>query len=263
MARIRRSVEPYSFVPSNLEQTFPSGSAGPSGDGGEFAHALFAPIRYEPGYGYPLIVWLHGCGGDERQLPRMMPCLSLRNYVAAAPRGLPLAGGDGAHRRGFGWQQTVDHIQSAQQRVFDCVELAGRQFHVAPGRVFLMGNDAGGTMALRIALSNPDRFAGAISLCGAFPSGGAPLGNLLAARRLAVFLAADRESLCYPASQVCSDLRLLHSAGLSVTLRQYPRGQRLIAQMLADVDRWIIDEITAPRRPAVEANAEWSREIES
>ena len=36
----------------------------------ETTAALFAPMHYEPGYAYPLIVWLHGPGGDERQLNR-------------------------------------------------------------------------------------------------------------------------------------------------------------------------------------------------
>ena len=49
--------------------------------------ALFAPLHYEKNYAYPLIVWLHGPGGDEGQLKRIMPCISTRNYAAVAPRG--------------------------------------------------------------------------------------------------------------------------------------------------------------------------------
>ena len=263
MPPTRRFAEPYCFAPQGLEQTFAIDPAKLCGGTGDFAHALFAPMHYEPGYAYPLIVWLHGCGGDERQLQQVMPLVSLRNYLAVAPRGLPLPDAAAAERHCYGWRQTEDHTQRAQQRVFDCVELVGRQFHVAADRVFLMGTDRGGTMALRIALSHPSRFAGVISLCGAFPRGGRPFGNLVAARRLGVFLATDRGSRRYPASQVCADLRLLHAAGLSVTLRHYPGGRHLIRQMLADVDRWIIDEITASQTPCVESDAEWSREAES
>ena len=50
-------------------------------------HALFAPLHYESNYAYPLIVWLHGANDDERQLKRIMPFVSLRNYVAVSPRG--------------------------------------------------------------------------------------------------------------------------------------------------------------------------------
>src|SRR5580658_5486284 len=54
-------------------------------------HSTFAPMHYEPGYSYPLLVWLHGAGCDERQLLRIMPLVSMRNYVAVAPRGVPVA----------------------------------------------------------------------------------------------------------------------------------------------------------------------------
>ena len=104
-------------------------------------------------------------------------------------------------------------------------------------------------MALRLAMSHPGRFAGVISLCGAFPTGGTPFGNLVAARRLGMFLATGRGSREYPAAQVCEDLRLLHTAGLSITLRQYPCGHELMPQMLADVDRWIMEQINPPPAP--------------
>ena len=55
-------------------------------------HASFAPQHYESGYSYPLLVWLHGPGCDERQLLRIMPQISMRNYVAIAPRGLLVSG---------------------------------------------------------------------------------------------------------------------------------------------------------------------------
>ena len=117
-------------------------------------------------------------------------------------------------------------------------------------------------MAMRIAMSHPDRFAGVLSLCGAFPSGHTPFCNLVAARRLGVFLATGRGSIEYPAARVCEDLRLLHTAGLSITLRQYPCGHELMPQMLADVDRWIIEQITSPQPAPAESAAEWSRDAE-
>jgi phospholipase/carboxylesterase len=125
-----------------------------------------------------------------------------------------------------------------------------------------MGFDHGGTMAMRIAMNHPSHFAGVISLCGSFPAGRTPFGNLIAARRLGVFLAAGRFSLEYPAEQVCEDLRLLHTAGMSITLRQYPCGHELMPQMLTDVDRWIIEQIAPPRVAPVESDAEWTCESE-
>ena len=258
MPRTRHSTEPHSSVPPSPQSVFQVTSASFSAHDFDFPHALFAPMHYVPGYAYPVIVWLHGCGTDERQLQRVMPLVSMRNYIAVAPRGVQLPEAGETTRPRYGWTQTDEHIQQAEQRVFDVIELAGRRFHVSRRRVFLAGFGDGGTMAMRIAMSHPDRFAGVLSLCGAFPNGRTPFGNLVAARRLGILLATGRGSSEYPAAQVCEDLRLLHTAGLSVTLRQYPCGHELIPQMLADVDRWIIEQITSPLATPVETNSEWS-----
>jgi phospholipase/carboxylesterase len=206
------------------------------------SRACFAPVHYEPNYAYPLFVWLHGPGSDERQLVRIMPLLSMQNRVAVAPRGFRTASADGA-REGLGWPQDADHIHAAEQRVWEGIEAAARKFHVAADRVFLAGFDSGGTMAFRIAMNYPDRFAGVISLGGPFPSGQTPFGQWTRARRLAVLLAVGRDSEYYPPERVCADLRLFHAAGISVTLRQYPCGHAMSEQMLGDVNRWIMDEI--------------------
>ncbi|MFZ1936990.1 MAG: alpha/beta hydrolase-fold protein [Thermoguttaceae bacterium] len=256
MAWTRHSTEPHPSAAPSVESGFQVNLASFSIEESDFPHALFAPMHYTPGYAYPLIVWLHGRGSDERQLQRVMPLVSMQNYVAVAPRGLQMPDAAETGRPCYEWLQTEEHIQRAGQRVFDAIGLAGRKFHVSPQRVFLAGFDGGGTMAMRIALGHPQRFAGVLSLCGAFPSGRTPFCNLVAARRLAIFLATGRGSLRYPAEQVCDDLRLLHTAGLSVTLRQHPCGDELMPQMLADVDRWIIEQITAPPPVPAKSNAE-------
>ena len=71
----------------------------------------------------------------------------------------------------------------------------------------------------------------------------------MAARRLPAFLALGRDSEVYGPDKACDDLRLLHTAGVSVTLRQYPCGHELTTQMLRDVDRWIMEQITMPPEP--------------
>jgi len=209
---------------------------------------LFGPKHYEANYAYPLIVWLHSPGGDERQLVRIMPTISLRNYVAVAPRGFRPSGG-ASERPGYVWPQTRDDIHEAECRVVEAMEAAARTFHVTADRVFLAGFGAGGTMAFRVALNSPNLFAGVISLCGDFPHGHMPFGRLTESRQLPVLLAVGRDSHVYPPAKACDDLRLLHAAGMSIILRQYPSGQELTEQMLRDVDRWIIDQITAQARP--------------
>jgi phospholipase/carboxylesterase len=203
-------------------------------------HTLFSPLHYEPNYAYPLVIWLHGQAGDERQLQKIMPLVSMRNYVAVGIRG-PVESPLG---RGYFWPSNDEATSIAKQRVFDAIDIATARFNVNPERIFLAGYQCGGTMALRVALACPQMFGGALSIGGAFPSGHSPLARLAQIRKLPLFLAHGRDSTTYTVDDVCEELRLFHSAGLAVTVRQYPCGDELTTQMLHDADVWMMERVT-------------------
>jgi phospholipase/carboxylesterase len=207
-------------------------------------HSLFAPLHYERKYAYPLLVWLHGPGDNETQLKRIMPLISMRNYVAVAPRGTSRADGKLGGDRRFAWRQDEEETAQAEARVFQCIERAGERFHIHPRRIFIGGYDCGGTMAFRLGVNRPDVFAGVLSICGAFPRGNRPLLHFDQCRNIPLFLAHGRDSTEYSADRVCEDLRLFHTAGMSVTLRQYPCGDEVTTQMLSDMDCWMMEQVT-------------------
>jgi phospholipase/carboxylesterase len=215
-------------------------------------HALFAPLHYESNYAYPLLVWLHGPGDDERQIQRIMPMISVRNYVGVAPRGNVKASG---RCGGFAWNDSLAGFGLAEQDVFESIDAASTRFHIAPRKIFLAGYHCGGTLALRIALRSPDRFAGVLSLGGAFPQSDSPLSRLNDARSIRLFIAQGRTSNFYSEESLCDNLRLIHSAGLSVTIRHYQCGDELTTGMLHDMDVWMMEivtgEVTSPKHPPV------------
>lgn len=199
----------------------------------------FAPLHYEPNYSYPLLVWLHDDGGNSRELLKVMPLISMRNYVGASIAGEPLVSG-----RGRAWRQSAEGTIAAENQLADAIELATQRFRIHDQRIFLAGNGAGGTLAVRLALRNPERFAGALTIGGSFPTGQSPLSMLAAARRLPLFIAQCRDSERYPVEQLCDELRLFHTAGLAATIRQYPCGDEVTTQMLHDVDVWLMERVT-------------------
>ena len=183
---------------------------------------------------------------------RIMPLVSMRNYVAVAPRGTLIA--DATSPSGcFGWQQARRASQPGRD--------ANLRQH-RPGDAeaeHRAAADFSGGLRLRRhhGLSRGDEASG--GLCrGAF------LGRVVSHRLHAVgqadrgAAAADLPSGRPPqhrlsARRVCDDLRLLHAAGLSITLRDYPCGQELPPQMLSDVDRWVIEQIQAAASATAEA----------
>jgi phospholipase/carboxylesterase len=215
----------------------------PAADGELAAGCTFSPIHYEPNYAYPLIVWLHGHQGEPADLLRVMPWISLRNYVAVAPRGTRWVDAWDPNR-GSTWGESPQDLELAVSKIEELIEQTAAEFHIATHRIFVAGSDGGGTMALQLGLRCPHWFAGAISVGGRFPRSHAPLAPLSAARQLPLLLLHGRDSQDYPIDQLCSDLKLLHLAGMRAMVRQYPCGQEVTTAMLSDMNAWIMQQVT-------------------
>ena len=142
------------------------------------------------------------------------------------------------------WRQTPATIAAAMDAVEAAIARATARCHVSPSRIFLAGLDAGGTMALRLALNAPERFAGVASIGGPLPRGLQPMSNLLRARKMPVWIAHGRDSESYTEHQLCDELRLFHVAGMSLNVRQYPCGQEVTTQMLSDLNAWVMQVVT-------------------
>lgn len=203
-------------------------------------YSLFGPVHYEGRYAYPLLVWFHDEGSSEAELPRLMPYVSVRNYVAGAVRGTA-SSGSGSQR--FGWDRSAAGVSEAIDRTRQCMDAATSEYNIHERRVFLAGYGAGGTAALQVALSAPEWFAGAISIGGPAPRGNAPLRQINRARKLPLMLSYCRDGAEYPPSRVGEDLRLFHAAGFPLAVFQYPGEHDLTTIMLQDMDRWIMDRV--------------------
>ena len=210
--------------------------------------STFSPLHYEPNYAYPLLVWLHGPNDDDRQLQQIMPLVSMRNYVAIAPRG------NRALEVGFTWDHSPQGMTTTTNAVFDCISSAKEKFNIAPDRIFIGGYQQGGTAAFRVGLNHPESFAGILSVAGPFPEGQTPLRHLDRLRTLPMFIAHGRDSELYPVEQTCEELRLFHAGGLSLTLRQYPVADELDSQMLRDMDVWMMELVTGQSSSDSEAS---------
>lgn len=203
--------------------------------------STFAPLHYEPNYAYPLIIWLHTPGETERQIMRVMPMMSLRNYVSVAIRGNLSFGQNGLPKEGFYWDAT--NYETAYASVLEALASIRQRYKINSKRIYLAGCEEGGTMAQRLAFRNPECFNGVISFDGAVPDDIMLLERYRELRQLRFFYAISRGSRTCPTEAMCGNLRVLHSAGLCVSLKTYPTMGSLQLDMLRDADRWIMGGI--------------------
>ena len=212
-------------------------------------HILFSPMHYEPKYAYPLLVWLHGTGGDERQLMRIMPLISTRNYVAVAPRGLPIEQPVAQpafdlnvstilHRpkEQHDWILSDDHLATVEQRIFDCIAVAQERCNIANHRIFIAGFGTGGTAALRLATLYPECFVGVAAFGGEMPPENRIFPCWQMTQSPSVFLGIDETD----PDHACRMMELFHTAGLTAEVREYPDTKTLTHAMLQDMNRWMM-----------------------
>jgi pimeloyl-ACP methyl ester carboxylesterase len=163
-------------------------------------------------------VWLADPLGPPVDLGRCMPRVSLRNFVA-----VEAAGGATA-------------VWRAVDRVTD-------RLSIHPRRIWLVGHDSAGTEAFRIACRHPESFAGVVSLGGAFPLDESLFARIDAVRRLPMLYCCTAADAARAADRTDRMLRLFHAAGATLAMRIYPRRRDLVKAALADVSRWLMDEI--------------------
>jgi phospholipase/carboxylesterase len=204
--------------------------------------SFFLPLHYTSSYEYPLVVWLHCNGFNENQIDHVMPYISLRNYVGVGIRGTRAADSFG-HR--FDWHDSPAAVAATHDAVVEAIDEAGERFSVHPRRIVLAGYRDGGTMALRIAMRQPDRFAGAISLGGRMPQGAIRNVNQLRQRRLPMLWQWGQGNADYTEENLKRDCRSSMIIGGQVEVRQYPGNDEMDTVTLRDVDEWIMRRIVS------------------
>ncbi len=200
--------------------------------------SLFVPDNYEPGYAYPLIVWLEG--SETQDLPSLMSQISPQNYL-----GLALGHPPGSGKLG-GLGQGADSELAASQledHLYDSVCRLRRCYHVHSERIYVAGFAEGATTALSLLLRRPEWLAGAIALHGTLPDRRRSLARFRDLQGKRVLLATGARDQLATAGQIVRTGRLLHSAGLDVTTRIDDAGRELTPSGLRQIDHWVMEAL--------------------
>ncbi|MEM6979367.1 MAG: phospholipase [Planctomycetota bacterium] len=208
--------------------------------------SILTPVGYQPNYRYPLIIWLHGDGGAERQVHRVAPHISTRNYVFAGVRGVQASDIRGSR---FEWPASRRCVAAATDAVFETIDEVCEKHAIHTDRILLAGYQSGATMACRIALKHPDRFAGLVRMSGQFPSGQHVMADLtrLRQRRLPMLWQQAINGSDDDSAELSRDLQLARCLRARLEVRQYVGDDVMNDVALRDIDRWCFDTIICPR----------------
>jgi len=155
----------------------------------DMPYRLYIPESYDPAADNPLVVALHGYGGDQNyffnaraDLPAL---LEQHGLVFVAPMGLaidgwygaplnvpgdaPRSGGDDTPTPGRTPEEETQYRALSEQDVLNVIDMVRRDYRIDPDRIYLMGHSMGGYGTWWLGQKHADLWAAIAPMSGVLP----------------------------------------------------------------------------------------------
>ncbi len=172
-------------------------------------YRLFLPDSYDGSKPVPLVVALHGMGGDENSM--------FDSYGGTLKRE--------AARTGFavvcpkGRDTASMYRGAAEQDVMDVLAAVRRDYKIDSKRIYLMGHSMGGFGTWSVAMDHPDVFAA----LGPISGGGNP-ANMAKISRIPEYVVHGDDDRTVPVTQSRTMVEAGRKAGAHIVYVEVPGG---------------------------------------
>jgi dipeptidyl aminopeptidase/acylaminoacyl peptidase len=224
------SVDPIAGLDGDLRLAYASPA-----DGERVPFRIFVPPGVDASKPMPLVVALHGAGGDENAFMDRYSGLykkeaQARGYLAVAVNGRgPYTGYRG----------------TAERDVLDVTDLVQKVWKVDPDRVYLMGHSMGGMGTVAIGFDHAERWAAVAPIAG-YGQGEGPAAQLAKAPKLPVFIAQGEKDALVPVEGARAFEQAAKTGGRDVVYIEKPGVDHL--QIVDQVMKDAFDFFDAHRR---------------
>ena len=197
-------------------------------------------ITHNENPGAPLLLLLHGYGSNEQDLIGIASYLDVRLMCVSARASYALDFG------GFAWFNIdmrpegisfdFDEARQSLQQVLVLVEALAAEYQ--PSKLFVGGFSQGASMALAIALQQPDRFAGALALSGLYGEALMP-EDPKTVRGFKVFVSHGVQDSVISIAQARASKELLNPLDLDMVYNEYDMPHTIDQSCLEDIAVWL------------------------
>ena len=202
---------------------------------------------------FPTILALHGWGASAHDLIGLAPILHGGRAIVLCPQG-PVAFQPGPGMMGYGWFPLTQGgppdptaINMAQGLIEIFLEDACQRYPVDPKKIVLLGFSQGGLMAFRLALSDPQRFAGLLALSTWLPEEETANSEGTAGLdALPTLVMHGSQDPMIPIDRAYAARDALAALKVPLHFREYDMGHEIHQDALRDMVMWLEEKVLAP-----------------
>jgi predicted esterase len=194
----------------------------------------------------PLVIALHGYGGDKSSMMKVMRRINETDFVIAALQGphhhlvmptkeKPQLG------YGFGWLSNFKPEESVAlhhrliKQVIAEQTAAGT---IDPQRVFLLGFSQAVGVNFRFAFTHPELIRGVVAIAGGIPGDWATEGKYATGAVDALYVAAERDEF-YSTERIRQNAEALQSRARTVALEFFDATHEVPRAAYSVIDAWL------------------------
>ena len=175
-------------------------------------YRIFIPTSYNSSKPTPLLVALHGMGGDENSMfdgykETLKREAERVGFIVACPKGRDTA----SMYRG-----------SAEQDVLDVIKEVERDYRIDRSRVYLMGHSMGGYGTWSVAMDHPELFAALGPI-----SGGGDVNGMVKIKNIPEYVVHGNDDRTVNVSQSRRMVEAGKKAGANITYIEVPGGSHI------------------------------------
>ncbi len=194
----------------------------------------------------PLIIVIHGLGGNATDLVRFFQDLHLPPCRAVFPDGLFHAPGSTAKDKAYAWyfplfEKNRKGIEASRDHLFKLIEHYSRDPQGKPTRpVILMGFSQGGVMSLEVGLNCNHPILGIVDMSGYMPDPSKTMERVKAPKTTPILIVHGTQDPIISIQLAQQVQGVLTKAGYHPELKQFNMGHQMSLESMATVHDFLI-----------------------
>jgi phospholipase/carboxylesterase len=194
----------------------------------------------------PALIFLHGRGADENDLPGLRDHLDLRFHCFSVRAPFPFEFG------GYTWYELLGignpepkEFQQSYELLSNYIDSIRSRNDIDASAIYLFGFSMGSMMALAYALRHPDRVRGVVAHSGHIPEMNGIVYRWNDLASISIFVAHGSLDPVVPVALGRRARELLTKSNADFVYKEYPISHTIAEESLADISGWLTEKLNS------------------